>query len=121
MLGRKLAEAEIDLDAIEEWTWGRDPLATDGSAPAVLESDGEGGLQFRFAAPMAMGVGYQGLERRYTVETSTTLATDGWEPLLGCEDIAADGGEVVVLLDASEPRRFYRLISRLVPSGGRSP
>ena len=96
-------------DASEEWLWGSNPTASDHLADLAIEPDGEGGRQLRFQGKVAVGVGYAGLTRSYTVESSTTLAPDSWTPVEGYIDIPASSANPMTLPMGNVEKRFYRI------------
>jgi hypothetical protein len=61
-----------------------------------------------FAAVAARGSGYTGLDRRYTIETTSDLTTP-WLPLEGGENILGDDTRVIRSISFDSSRHFYRL------------
>lgn len=77
------------LNALEEFEAGSDP--NDANDRVVLEAAIIFGTPaVSFVARAAEGPGYEGLVRRYTLETLGVLG-DEWEPVPGFEGIVGDG------------------------------
>ena len=76
-----------------------------------------------FVARRAVGAGYEGLTRKYTVEVSAGLSDPGsWLPVSGyttlvgsdgASDIIGNDQSVTLTLPATEANQFYRLNVRL--------
>ncbi|MEX1114514.1 MAG: LamG-like jellyroll fold domain-containing protein [Akkermansiaceae bacterium] len=100
------------LTNAEEYVFGSNPKLAE--AIALTASIAGGAITLSFAARQASGPGYDGLTRRYTVESTTDLNdVDSWDPIPGHIDI--EGGNQAVLLNPpmDEPVCFYRLRVRL--------
>ncbi len=67
-----------------------------------------------FPMRKASGVGYTGLERRYTIETSRSLDGD-WEPYAGHENVLAGDRDIMIPAPLSPGTRFFRVKVWLQP------
>ncbi|MBK9137614.1 MAG: PQQ-binding-like beta-propeller repeat protein [Verrucomicrobia bacterium] len=67
-----------------------------------------------FPMRKASGIGYTGLERRYTIETSRSLDGD-WEPYAGHENVLAGDRDIVIPAPLSPGARFFRVRVWLQP------
>ena len=98
-----------NLTNIQEYVFGSDP--TTPEAGAFLNTNSSGGLfTLSFIARQAAGVGYAGLTRYYTVETSTDLANAAsWSALTSYSNIVGANQVVTPTPSTAGSRGFYRL------------
>jgi len=91
----------------EEWIAGTNPL--DGEDFFKLSvSSGAGGEEVSFVALRAEGPGYEGRIRLYTLESSPNLFSGTWTNLPGVSDVVGDDQTVIVPVEGSAPRGFFR-------------
>ena len=122
-----LAADSMDADGdglsnLLEYILGTDPH---GFTPQPLTVTPAVANQFSltFVARRAVGAGYEGLTRKYTVEVSAVLSDPGsWLPVSGyttlvgsdgASDIIGNDQSVTLTLPATEANQFYRLNVRL--------
>jgi hypothetical protein len=98
-----------NLTNIQEYVFGSDP--TTPEAGVFLNANSTGGLfTLSFIARQAAGVGYAGLTRYYTVETSTDLANAAsWSALTSYSNIVGANQVVTPTPSTAGTRGFYRL------------
>jgi hypothetical protein len=97
------------LTNAEEYVMGTVPTQPDAASP-LMAASAEGGVTLSFVARQADGAGYAGLTRRYTVESSTSLADPGlWVVLPGYSGIAGGNQTVTLTPPHAGDRSFYRL------------
>lgn len=75
------ADADPDGDGasnLAEYIAGTDPRRSDSVFRVAVAF--ENGLRLSFYSRRADGLGYEGLERTYTVETTRSLAPSAWKP-----------------------------------------
>ncbi len=96
-----LADGDGDgRNNIEEFTVGLDPQVKDGLDFAISPTL----ASVTFTLPATAGAGYEGLDRRYRLESSENLADWTLE-----QTGIADGARVVYPVSMAEEKKFYRL------------
>ena len=110
------------LNNLVEYILGTDPRGF-SPPPLTVAPAAANQVSLSFVARRAVGVGYEGLTRKYTLEVSAGLAAPGsWQPVSGyttlvgadqTSDIAGADQTVTVTLPAAAANRFYRLNVRL--------
>jgi hypothetical protein len=67
-----------------------------------------------FLARCAVGNGYEGRTRKYTLQKSTNIADqDSWQNVAGYVDIVGAGQSISASLPLEPPRTYFRLNARL--------
>ena len=109
--------ADPDSDAWlngQEYVLGTDPKAF-GEGLRLESAVAMGaGLRLTFQARQASGPGYEGLVRRYDLESSSTVLPGApWLGVPGFTGLVDSNGTVTILVPAEGLLRFYRLRARL--------
>lgn len=92
-----------------EYIMGNIPTQADASSPLAVEAE-IGNFTITFVAKKSEGLGYAGLTRRYSLESSTDLANIGdWEIVAGYTNIVGENQTVTATVPSSGNRCFYRL------------
>ena len=100
------------FDNETEYLFGIDPTAADLEPLFKFTPSGEE-PSIEFTALKAEGPGYEGLTRRYSLETSGNL-TD-WQALPEADGLPGAGQFVLIEIPAADGTRFYRLKAVLGP------
>lgn len=97
---------DVDQDGdgvsnLQEFVSGSDPMDPNSRGTRV-EIVVQGGIpQFKFVAKKAEGLGYQNLNRYYTVECATNLSPGNWTAVAGYINILANGQTVQIPMPSS--------------------
>lgn len=86
---------------LDEFTLGSSPIVNNQALQIFISPDN---TQLSFTLPAAEGIGYEGLTRKYTLESSTDL--DDWDTE---QEGTTDGNTVNFQLPNTNTRVFYRL------------
>jgi hypothetical protein len=109
--------ADPDGDGLtndQEYLFGLPPKTSNPSpSPAVNLSGNQ--ITLSFTAMMATGPGYNGLTRRYTLESSSDLGGQAWTAIPGFSNIAGNNQTVTYSTSTTGPLKFFRLSVRVVP------
>jgi hypothetical protein len=74
-----------------EYVAGTNPMDASSAFRLGVAPSGTGNLvAVTFEALQAEGVGYEGLTRYYSLETTTNATLNAWAPVEGCTNIAGD-------------------------------
>lgn len=100
------ASEDPDVDGLDNWSEyvaDTDPQDSSSMQDFVVEpGSGSGVPTIRFSTSAS---------RRYTVEYSSDLTSESWQPL--APSALGTGSEVVITDNATASRRFYRLVTEL--------
>ena len=104
--------ADPDDDGVtnaNEYIFGSNPTTSDGGA--LLRIAANAGIStLTFTAQAALGTGYTGVNRSYTIETTSNLIDpSSWIAIDGYSDIPGSGQIVSVIPATNAGRSFYRL------------
>lgn len=102
---------DVDGDgfsAFDEFTWGTNPNDASSRPQPRIENDIHGEMHFVFDSSFARGAGYGGLQRFYTIYTSSHLTR--WDSVSGHTAQNATNGEVTFPVPAvPSGRQFFRV------------
>jgi len=107
------------LSNLDEFVMGTDPLSR-SPAPMRLSGSPSGGVRLEFPTILPEpGLHPPGTTRLYDLYSSTSLLEGSWQPVAGHTSIPADGSTrtIDIPMNGSEPRKFFRLGTRLEHSG----
>jgi len=108
--GSELAAADPDNDGmsnIEEYVAGTSPRDETGNLKLETRLSGASVI-VSLPTVVATGPGYEGLTRRYALETRDTDPASTWLPVAGFEDIAATGETVDCTVSDPDKPGLYR-------------
>ena len=101
------------FDHVAEYTFGTDPKVF---TPPILIGTSVPSNQFNlsFLARSAVGTGYTGRTRKYTLQKNTNIADqDAWQNVAGYVDVVGAGQSISASLPLVPPRTYFRLNARL--------
>lgn len=97
------------LTDVQEYVFGSNPALPEAGSLLTPAAAGNG-LTLSFVARQAAGLGYAGLTRYYSVETTTDLADPtAWTPLAGYSNLVGANQTVAITPPTGARRCFYRL------------
>ncbi len=109
--------ADPDGDGLtndQEYLFGLLPKVGNPSpSPAIALTGNQ--ITLSFTASLATGPGYNGLTRRYTLESSSALGAQTWTEIPGFANIAGNNQAVTYTTSTAGPPKFFRLGVRVAP------
>ncbi|MBM3845897.1 MAG: hypothetical protein FJ405_06385 [Verrucomicrobia bacterium] len=103
-------DGDLDRDGtgnFAEYLAGTSPTDPADSLRLTIKSEATGQV-VSFRSRPASGIGYLGLQRRYSLEYNTNLVTAMWSGVEGSTNLVADSGEIRHRAAVGTPDRFYR-------------
>ena len=108
-------EEDTDSDTlsnIEELIAGTDP--TNNLSKLTIEASySNGSPRINFLASEAVGTGYAGRTRNFTIQQTSNLLAPTWADIPGYSNITGTGQQVIYTPPTDQSRHFYLLKSRL--------
>ncbi len=109
--------ADPDGDGLtndQEYLFGLPPkIGNLSPSPAISVTGNQ--ITLSFTANMATGPGYNGLTRRYTLESSNTLDAQAWTEIPSFANIAGNNQTVTYTTSTTGQPKFFRLGVRVAP------
>jgi hypothetical protein len=109
-LGPNSQNLDPDADGASNWSEyvaGTNPNNS-GSRFVLQISETQAGIQVKFPALAAVGTGYEGLVRRYTLERLSNYPAGIWETVPGFSDVSGSNQQVVHEAQVGGAPLFFR-------------
>jgi unsaturated rhamnogalacturonyl hydrolase len=106
------ATNDTDLDgmtSLAEYLVGTDPAVSNAPLSLTLTGLASNSLRVTFPTRAALGPGYTGLNRHYSLESSSQMPPDAWTAVPGWEDIIGNNLAASGTLNPTNGACFFRL------------
>ena len=103
------------MNDADEFVVGTDPT-NDASFPAAFIRLQETNVLVEFDAPAASGLGYDGMQRWYALQSDSSLPARAWASVPGFDRLVGDNSPHIHTNAGASSGLFYRLSIRLEPT-----